>query len=166
MAHRIPYPPDKGDKIRSWHLLSHLCRHHRVHLGCLIDDPDDVRHLPTLRAICTSVHAECLRPGRQKALALRGLLTGEALTFPYFRHAGLQRWVNARLADTPAIAIAFSSAMGPYLASAEPATRRIIDMVDLDSRKWHDYADRQRGLMRWLYRRESRCLAGRRAGDD
>jgi len=159
LAHRIPYPPDKGDKIRSWHLLSHLCRHHRVHLGCLIDDPDDVYHLPALQTICASVHAECLRPGLQKALALRGLLTGEALTFPYFQHAGLQRWVDTRLADSPATAIAFSSAMAPYLAKAGPATRRIIDMVDLDSRKWHDYADRQRGLLRWLYRREGRCLA-------
>lgn len=160
LAHRIPYPPDKGDKIRSWHLLSHLCRHHNVHLGCLIDDPEDVQHLPALESICASLHAERLRPGLHKLLALRALVTGEALTFPYFRHQDLQRWVDKRLIDHPPdLAIAYSSAMGPYLTKATARTRRIIDLVDLDSRKWHDYADRRQGVRRWLYRREGRALA-------
>ncbi len=49
LAHRIPYPPDKGEKIRAWHMLRHLARTHRVHLGCFIDDPADWAHLPVLR---------------------------------------------------------------------------------------------------------------------
>ena len=39
LTHRIPYPPNKGDKIRSYHLLRHLARDWRVHLGCFVDDP-------------------------------------------------------------------------------------------------------------------------------
>ena len=49
LAHRIPYPPQKGDKIRSWHILSHLSQRYRVHLACFIDDPDDWRHVDRLR---------------------------------------------------------------------------------------------------------------------
>jgi glycosyltransferase involved in cell wall biosynthesis len=46
LAHRIPYPPTKGDKIRAWHMLEHLAARHRVSLGCLVDDPADLAHLP------------------------------------------------------------------------------------------------------------------------
>ena len=48
LVHRLPYPPNKGDKVRSYHLLKHLARQHRVFLGTFIDDPDDEaarRHL-------------------------------------------------------------------------------------------------------------------------
>ena len=41
LTHRIPYPPNKGDKIRSWHILKHLAQRYRVHLGTFVDDPDD-----------------------------------------------------------------------------------------------------------------------------
>ena len=43
LAHRLPYPPDKGDKIRSWYLLRHFAATRRVHLGCFVDDPADRR---------------------------------------------------------------------------------------------------------------------------
>ena len=62
LCHRIPYPPNKGDKIRSWHILKHLAARHRVHLGCFIDDGHDRRYEPALAEICASVHCEPLHP--------------------------------------------------------------------------------------------------------
>ncbi|HMC91508.1 MAG TPA: glycosyl transferase family 1, partial [Allosphingosinicella sp.] len=44
LAHRIPFPPDRGDKIRSWHLLKHLATLGRVHLACFADDEADAAH--------------------------------------------------------------------------------------------------------------------------
>ena len=41
LAHRIPFPPNKGDKVRSFNLLRFLSRHYAVHLGSFVDDPDD-----------------------------------------------------------------------------------------------------------------------------
>ncbi|HJX58546.1 MAG TPA: sugar transferase, partial [Thiobacillus sp.] len=41
LAHRIPFPPNKGDKIRSFHLLRHLSTRYAIHLGAFVDDPDD-----------------------------------------------------------------------------------------------------------------------------
>jgi polysaccharide biosynthesis protein PslH len=41
LAHRIPFPPNKGDKIRSFHLLRHLSTRYEIHLGAFVDDPDD-----------------------------------------------------------------------------------------------------------------------------
>ena len=56
LTHRIPYPPNKGDKIRSWHLLKHLARRYRVHLGTFIDDQNDWQHVDTIRQLCGETH--------------------------------------------------------------------------------------------------------------
>ena len=51
LVHRLPYPPNKGDKVRSYHLLKHLAARHSVFLGTFVDDPDDLQHLPVVRAL-------------------------------------------------------------------------------------------------------------------
>ena len=51
LVHRLPYPPNKGDKVRSYHLLRHLARQHEVYLGTFVDDPDDWQHLPVVRRL-------------------------------------------------------------------------------------------------------------------
>ena len=56
LIHRIPYPPNKGDKIRSYHLLKHLARDYRVHLATFVDDADDWQHVPTVERMCASSH--------------------------------------------------------------------------------------------------------------
>ena len=49
LAHRIPYPPNKGDKLRAYRILDHWAKHHRIFLGCFIDDPEDLQHRDLLR---------------------------------------------------------------------------------------------------------------------
>lgn len=62
LVHRLPYPPNKGDKVRSYNLLKHLATQHRVYLGTFIDDPDDEPHIATVRALCADVHVARLDP--------------------------------------------------------------------------------------------------------
>ena len=62
LVHRMPYPPDKGDKVRSYHLLRQLAAGHRVHVGCFVDDADDERHVDTLRAQCAGLYVRRLHP--------------------------------------------------------------------------------------------------------
>ncbi|UEM20090.1 TIGR03087 family PEP-CTERM/XrtA system glycosyltransferase [Skermanella mucosa] len=160
LAHRIPYPPNKGDKIRSWHLLRHLAERYRVHLGCFVDDPEDRAHEPVLRALCASCHFARLDPALAKLGSLRGLATGEALTFAYFRDAGLTEWVSAtHAARAVAVQFVFSSSMAPFAEAAEDFRgRRIVDFIDLDSDKWRQYALSGRAPMRWIHGREARLL--------
>ncbi len=71
LVHRIPYPPDKGDKIRSWHFLSHLVEHCKVHLGCFVDDDDDlVEHAPVLRDPCGESYFARIRPSAARGRSL------------------------------------------------------------------------------------------------
>jgi sugar transferase (PEP-CTERM/EpsH1 system associated) len=160
LAHRIPYPPNKGDKVRSFHILKHLASRYRIFLGTFVDDPADWAYLDNLKALCADVMACPLSPvgGRVKSLA--GLITGEALTLPYYRVREMQRWVDETLTREPLVkCFAFSSAMAQYVTGRSDL-RRIVDLVDADSEKWRQYASERRWPLSWVYRREAdRLLA-------
>ena len=98
LVHRIPYPPNKGDKIRSYHLLKYLARQYRVHLGTFIDDVDDWRYVETVKALCADTCFVKLHPMHAQLLSLSGLLTGKPLTLTYYRNRELQRWVHKTMA--------------------------------------------------------------------
>ena len=157
LVHRIPFPPDKGDKIRSYHWLNALAARHAVHLGCFIDNPEDRRYLPELRRRCASLHAVHLSPWRKNLRAMRGVLAGSAVTASVYRDRGLASWVRQRLATNEVrCVVAYSSAMAGYIAAREhPEIGRILDFVDTDAEKWRLLGERTRGLRGMLYRREA-----------
>jgi sugar transferase (PEP-CTERM/EpsH1 system associated) len=158
LVHRLPWPPDKGDKVRSYHLLHHLVSRHRVFLGTFVDDPADMIHLDTVRALCAGSHIARLDPREAKIRSLRGLWRGEPLTLGYYRDGGLQRWVEGVLErERIDAAVVFSSSMAQYVERT-PALPLLVDFVDVDSAKWSQYAQRHRWPMSWIYRREGRRL--------
>ncbi len=161
LPHRIPYPPNKGDKIRAYHVLRYLQRHFRVHLGTFIDNAEDLRYVEHLAAGCASSCFIRAHPRWTRLASLRGLVTDEPLSLPYFRSARLQRWVN-RMLDAHAIdtALAFSGPMAQYLPSHTEHGKlmRVMDLVDVDSEKWQGYADGKAWPLSMLYRREGSQL--------
>ena len=164
LVHRMPYPPNKGDKVRSYHLLRHLAARHRVWLGSFVDDPDDEAHVGTLRQWCVDLHLARLHPRSARLQSLPALLGDEPLTLRYYRDAGLADWVRRTAAQQRLDAVVvFSSSMVQYadLVSDVPV---LVDFVDVDSAKWTQYADHHRWPMSWVYRREGeRLLAYERA---
>ena len=161
LVHRMPYPPNKGDKVRSYHLLRHLQRDHRVFLGTFIDDPDDVAHVPALQALCPDLYIDELNPRSTKVLSARGLLTGRSLSETYYRHAGLHRWVRQVQTEHKLDAtVVFSGVMAQFATPLLPQVPMLVDFVDVDSSKWAQYAPNHRWPLSWLYRREgARLLA-------
>ncbi len=161
LAHRIPYPPNKGDKIRSFNILKHLAQTYDVLLGAFADDADDLLHIDFLKSICCEVMIRPLN-GRQKRLSsLFGLVTGDALSVRYFRDRALSRWTRKKLADPDVRTVfIYSSTMAQYVLP-RPATvsRLVSDLVDLDSAKWLEYAQHARWPMNWVFAREGRQLA-------
>jgi sugar transferase (PEP-CTERM/EpsH1 system associated) len=159
LVHRLPYPPNKGDKVRSFHLLKHLLsRGHRVFLGTFIDDPADEPYIDTLRALCAGLHVARLDPRKARLRSLAGLLRHQALTLRYYRDAGLAHWVDDVLKSQHIeTAVVFSSSMAQYVHH-RPGLATLVDFVDVDSAKWTQYASAHRWPMSWLYRREGRRL--------
>ncbi|MYN10685.1 TIGR03087 family PEP-CTERM/XrtA system glycosyltransferase [Pseudoduganella aquatica] len=158
LVHRIPYPPNKGDKIRSYHLLKHLAEHYRVHLATFVDDQDDWQHVPRLQAMTASAHFAPLNPKKARVRSLGALLGNRSLSLDYYRDAGLRRWVDETVRREGITRIVvFSSAMAQY-AEAYPDATRVVDFVDVDSDKWRQYAEKKSWPMSMLYAHEARQL--------
>ena len=159
LCHRLPWPPDKGDKIRSYHVLRRLAQHYKVYLGAFVDDPADWRHLAEVEAVCAGVCVRSLPPWRARWRALASLARREPLTVGCYRDRVLRRWVQAVLAEhQPDVVLCFSSGVAP-LVMPDVTARRVMDFVDADSDKWRQYAEAHRGSARLIYRREARKLA-------
>jgi len=158
LAHRIPFPPNKGDKIRSFHLLRHLAKRYAIYLGAFVDDPDDWQYADALKPYCADIKLLPLHSRRAKLASLSGLLTGEALTLPYYRNAELKQWARELAEQTKVTrGMGFSSAMAQFMPRGLKKT--VMDMVDVDSDKWTQYASAQAWPMSWLYAREGEKLA-------
>jgi len=161
LAHRFPYPPNKGDKLRAFRQIERLSAGHRLWCACFMDRPSDRRFARDLGAYCEKLAVIPLHPMAAKVRGLLGLARGSTVTESYYRFskmsALLRNWAATTTFDS---AIAFSSSMAPYVLSI-PAKRRVLDMCDVDSCKWHEYADHANSLKRRIYRLEGRRLASR-----
>ena len=162
LSHRIPYPPNKGDKIRSHALLKHLAKRGRVHLACFVDDPADMQHTDTVRRLaggeCLFVPlnrmTKCLR-------AAKGLFTRQPITIAAFSSNAIRNWLSALAKNHPIDrVVVFSSAMASYVLDSPTldCSRAVFDLVDVDSDKWRQYAAASSGLSRWIFRREASML--------
>jgi len=158
LAHRVPYPPDRGDKIRSYHLLRHLAARGRVDLVAFADDPRDM-HRPELAGL-TASRTIVRRSKSQAVVGVQALASGRPLSLTAFDDAAMRRAVGELLArERIETVFVFSGQMAQYLP-ADLQARVIMDFVDVDSAKFAAYASATSGPMRWLYRREARLLQG------
>ncbi|MGH9766596.1 MAG: TIGR03087 family PEP-CTERM/XrtA system glycosyltransferase [Blastocatellia bacterium] len=159
LAHRIPYPPNKGDKIRSFHELQALVRRgHEVHLVAFADDLNDLNYQVDLARMCASVEIIPLRRVRAGARALVNLGSARPLSLGYFASRKVRRLVARAASNNDFDAVfVYSSTMAQY-APRELASRTVVDMVDVDSEKWRDYAGRANWLMSRLYMLEWKRL--------
>jgi sugar transferase (PEP-CTERM/EpsH1 system associated) len=160
LCHRIPYPPNKGDKIRSFHLMHHLSQHFDIYLATFVDDPQDWPWVPEVEKFCVDSLFLKLRPATARLRSLSGLLTGKVLSLPYYQNAQMQAWVKARVAERGiSHLLVFSAAMAQYVLDPALAFRyKVIDFVDVDSDKWLQYSLQKRWPMSWVYRREGKLL--------
>ena len=158
VSHCLPYPPDKGEKIRAFNVIRHLSRHHRVHLGCLMDRSDDASHLEALREWCVSAEGFRIDRRRQKLTAVARIRPGRPLMLDYYRHDGLHAWVRRTIADRSLdLAYVYTVAMMPY-AAVWRSGPLVLDATDIDSEKWTTYAATAAWPMRLVWAREGRTL--------
>ena len=158
LAHRIPFPPDRGDKIRSHHILKALARLAPVHVGTFADDEQD--HDPEAELALTAATYHIAHRNKPLAVAgLQALATRRPVSLPAFANSDLHTYVRETLSQRPIATIyAFSSQMAQYIP-ADFAGRVVMDFVDVDSAKFEAYADQASQPLKTLYAREGRLLA-------
>ncbi|MEL6237141.1 MAG: TIGR03087 family PEP-CTERM/XrtA system glycosyltransferase [Pseudomonadota bacterium] len=157
LAHRVPFPLNRGDKIRSGNLLKKLASLGPVHVGCFAETAEDRAAASQIAAISAS---HCV-VNRNKPLALAGaqaVLSGKPVSLTAFYSARLEDWVARKLEhDAIDTIVVFSGQMGQYVPSGFQG-RVITDLCDVDSAKFEAYA--ADGERVWLNRREA-CLLAR-----
>jgi sugar transferase (PEP-CTERM/EpsH1 system associated) len=162
LSHRMPFPPDRGDKIRSHHILKRIAGLAPVHVATFADDERDIAEEVELAALVQSYRL--IR--RVKPLLFAGiqsLMKGLPASLPAFHNPELANYVTKILRERPIATIyVFSGQMGQYVP-ADFAGRVICDFVDVDSAKFEAYAQRSEGLKHWVNDREARLLGAEEA---
>jgi sugar transferase (PEP-CTERM/EpsH1 system associated) len=154
LTHRIPFPPNKGDKLRSFNLLKYLAARYRVHLGTFVDNPDDRAQVSRVAEYCASIKVAEIQPAIARLRSLSGLVSGEPLTLGYYRDSALAAWVRTVIREQGiGKVVVFSSAMAQYVTGI-PGLRVVVDFVDVDSAKWGQYALSRRWPLSAIFERE------------
>lgn len=156
LAHRVPFPPNRGDKIRSCHLLKKLAQLAPVHVGCFAETDEDRAGGRDVEALAVSSYVV----NRNKPLVLAGVeavLSGKPVSLTAFHSAKLEAWVRQTVRSRAISTIfVFSGQMGQYIPD-DYGGQVIVDLCDVDSAKFENYA--QTGQRVWLNAREGRLLA-------
>lgn len=157
LSHRIPFPPNRGDKIRSHNLLKRIAELAPVHVATFGEDDADMAEEVELASIAKSYRL--VRRTKPLALAgLQALFAGDPISLHAFYEHSLADYVRRTLEAHPIGAIfVFSGQMGQYVPE-DFAGRVVMDFVDVDSLKFENFARRPRNLARPIFAREGRLL--------
>ena len=158
LCHRIPFPPDRGDKIRSYHILKKLAEIAPVHVGCFADDDRDMSFATDMGVLTAS---QCVvKRDRSRAMAAAaGLAKRQPMLVSLYDSREMHRWVRRTMSERPIAAImGYSAQMAHFVPTPPSGVRFIMDFVDFDSVKYAAYGAAGRGPMGWINRREGRLL--------
>lgn len=142
LAHCVPNPPDKGEKIRAFHEIRFLAHRYRIHLVCFGRSDRELDQALELADVCASIYAERFYPGPALALAAVRFAAGDCLNRAYYDSRAMKRHVEelARRVTFTA-SLAYSVVMVPYAPAGVPV---VLDMIDVDSEKWFHYGRARR----------------------
>jgi len=174
LTHRCPARPDRGDRIRGHHLLRVLSRRFDVDLACTSDTPVTGEDRRTLHALVDRLAIEPIGPIGGTVRAVRAIGAGDPITPAWHHRKALARRLDSWHREIPFdVVLCICTGMLDYArgllhprSTAWPHGRPtavreptlLLDLVDVDSRKWRCLARRSRPPRRWLYRMESTRL--------
>ena len=160
LTHRVPYPPNRGDRIRAYHLLRFLASRHQVSLACLADEGYDAETYSELQKLTSRLEIVRQQKAKRWGQACLRFTAGRTATSGLFHQPELHRILQEWKKDTKFdCIIAFCSSMVPYaFALSQQEVPVLVDLVDVDSQKWLDYAEQASGVKKLLYRTEGNRL--------
>jgi len=159
LTHRLPYAPNRGDRVRAYHLLRILSTRTDIDLVSLVHDEEEASHVGELTALTSSVTALAVSRMRNLARSVLYLPTSRPTTHTLLDAPDLDATLASLAQKKPDVVLAYCSGMAR--CALTPALRSIpmvLDMVDVDSAKWSAMATTHRGPRSWVYAREARVL--------
>ena len=169
LTHRVPYPPDRGDRIRAYHLLKAVATRYDVTLATVADEPIAPATMDRLASLCRRVMVTHTRPMQRGTAAARALFTGQAITpAAMYDRALAEELVQLHEREPFDSVLTYCTGMVGYtqrLLEMQRPPRHVLDLVDVDSQKWAGFAETTRGPMRLVYQAEHRRLRTVEAGE-
>jgi polysaccharide biosynthesis protein PslH len=156
LSQRVPYPPNRGDKITTWRLVERMRRAHDVHCIAFAHDDADADAARELEAKGIPTIAVRYDDKWKKLSSLPLFLTKKPLTLGVYGSSALQAAVDEIIPSCD-MAYAYSSSMGAFLEK-HASKPRVMHFGELDSDKWRQYSERTSFPMSWVYAREHRTL--------
>lgn len=166
ICHRIPYPPNKGDKIRSYNIIKGLAQHYEITLLFMIDDTHDLEHINSFNGMAKDIHYDVIDPKIRKYTSALSLIKGTPISVRYFYSSKLQRKLDDILEHTRVdLVFCSSSPTGEYVFRSRHYKRSMqdivlaMDLIDVDSEKWFDYSKKSKQPQASIYGMEARYLS-------
>ena len=156
VCQRVPFPPDRGDKITTFNEIRHLSAQHEVHVFCLGDGRRDLDNIPGLCDYALSATAVPLNGWRSKLRALGALIAGRPLSVAVFAEPELHAAIKRKFIELKPDLIMVYSCNVAQFADHFPQVPRIMQFAELDSSRWGQYAKRSAIPLRWIYAIEQR----------
>jgi sugar transferase (PEP-CTERM/EpsH1 system associated) len=161
LSHRLPYAPNRGDRVRAFHLLRELSRWAQVDIVALAHDAEEASHADDLKSVARSVVAARVPKALNLARAAFALPSRRPTTHSLLASPEFDRAVDAvATARRPDVVLAYCTGIAP--AAFRPSLQNapvVLDMVDVDSQKWASLSVSSAPPRSWVYARESRVLA-------
>jgi sugar transferase (PEP-CTERM/EpsH1 system associated) len=159
LTHRVPYPPDRGDRIRCWHLLQQLAKSADVSLAATADEPIAPETRDKLDFHCEQVCLVRLPRWKRLSAAAAALTTGTSISEAAFHSRALagviDNWHRQNAFDA---VVVYCSSMFPYVERWSDVPK-LVDLIDVDSAKWQSYAESAGIVKRRLFAREAKLVA-------
>lgn len=157
---RVPYPLEKGDKLRAYHLVARLAKHHEVYLFCLSDQRIAEEHLEHLRAMCA--HIEVVQLPRWRLLLRLASAPFSRLPFQvaYFHHRHAQRAIDRVIAQFRPDHVLCQLVRTTEYVRRRYELPKTLDFMDTLSKGMERRTENAPIHLRWLLRAETRRLIG------
>ncbi|MEH6756861.1 MAG: TIGR03087 family PEP-CTERM/XrtA system glycosyltransferase [Parasphingorhabdus sp.] len=157
LTHRVPWPPNRGDKIRSHHMLRKLMQYRPVHLACFADVETEAAEDSDIKASLASMQITVRNKSNWRA-GIEALASGKPVSLTSFESSKIRSYVSNILKTRPIDCIFVFSGQMAQFVPVDFAGRLIMDFADVDSAKFESYADEGSGPMAWINRREGKLL--------
>jgi sugar transferase (PEP-CTERM/EpsH1 system associated) len=160
LTHRLPYAPNRGDRVRAHHIVRLLAARADVRVVSLVHDREEAAQADTLRQLGVGVATARVPRARNLVTAALALPTATPLTHALLHAPAMRAAIETATTKWfPDVVLAYCTGVAP-LALAPPldAVPLVLDVVDVDSAKWAAFAEASRFPRAWIYRREARCL--------
>ena len=159
VAASLPFPPDKGERIRVFHQLRELAREHQVHLVCFSDRDAAPSAVEALEAIGVTVQTAPITRFGTWARAVSAFARG----LPREPHAlgsvPLRRTIEGALRKARFDVILASTVGVTESVRDMGSLPKALDLMDVTSELWSESAERSAFPWSWFHGLEARRLA-------